>query len=80
MSDKKLDDLYGEHHQIEEEIKRREATEERKKKQLLDDSREANVQGRMALQHKDDMIFVGVWAVVSGVVGIGLGLLIAWIF
>lgn len=80
MNEKKLDDLYDEHHQIEEEIKRREAMKKDAEEIHLKDLEEHRIELRLGIQHREDLRTVGFWCTVCGVVGIGLGLLIAWIF
>lgn len=78
--DKTLNDLYEKFGEIDKEIK-----VYKKQKLLIEEAEKsrlasANVQIRLEAQHKDDVLNTWVWAVVSGVLGIGLGLLIAWIF
>ena len=72
MSTKKLDELYSEYRQK----AAKKPVEELRLKSLED----IRIEIQLDAQHKDDVIFLWVWAVVSGVLGIGLGLLIAWVF
>lgn len=75
-----LNAMYKQAHDLDREIvayeKQMQLVEEAKKKSLV----EISVQRRLDFQHKDDMTLVAVWCVLSGILGIGLGLLLAWIF
>lgn len=80
MSTKSLDELYADMHEIEDIIKNRLAEEARKKKQLLIESRNKYIMLRLGIQHREDVVTMRIVAVVAVVIGIGLGLFIAWIF
>lgn len=80
MSTKKLDDLYAEYHQIKDDIKLQEAVEVCEREQYIKDLIERETLIRLNVQHRKDILSERVWVVVFGVLGIGLGLLFAWIF
>ncbi len=72
MNTKRLNELHSEYRQ-----KAAKKYVEELRLKGLEDHR---IEIQLDVQHKDDVTSMKVWAVVSGVLGIGLGLLIAWIF